>query len=300
MEFITKWLIERELERQKQLRTVYSRRRERVKDISEYRLKISHSRGRKYFSCWMKGEPKRYLGKRDFPLVRKIQELHLCEKMLELIDENINLLDNLKATFHVLNAETVRRAMPSSYVPEDLEAQFQDRSFPVRWKKQMEKIKKAHSPYRPEELTVETRDGTRVRSRAEAMLYDLFTAMGLVVVYEFPIKIGNRILVPDFLILHPKTMRVYVWEHLGMWFHRDYSRRYRERFCEKTEEYAKIGFVIGANLIASYEKPDGGIDMGIIQELCRCYFYADCVTEGAGIDAREFLLSQKKLWKMAA
>ena len=147
---------------------------------------------------------------------------------------------------------------------------------------------------------METRDGTKVRSRAEAMLYDLFTAMGLVVVYEFPIKIGNRILVPDFLILHPKTMWVYVWEHLGMWFHRDYSRRYRERFCEKTEEYAKIGFVIGANLIASYEKPDGGIDMGIIQELCRCYFYADCVTEGAGVDAREFLLSQKKLWKMAA
>ena len=154
MEFITKWLIDRELERQKQLRTVYNRRRERVKDMSEYRLKISHSRGRKYFSCWKKGESKRYLGKRDFPLVRKIQELHLCEKMLELIDENINLLDNLKATFHVLNAENVRRAMPSTYVPEDLEAQFQDRSFPARWKKQMEKIKKAHSPYKPEELTV--------------------------------------------------------------------------------------------------------------------------------------------------
>lgn len=300
MEFITKWLIDRELERQKQLRTVYNRRRERVKDMSEYRLKISHSRGRKYFSCWKKGESKRYLGKRDFPLVRKIQELHLCEKMLELIDENINLLDNLKATFHVLNAENVRRAMPSTYVPEDLEAQFQDRSFPIRWKKQMEKIKKAHSSYRPEELTVATRDGTKVRSRAEAMLYDLFTAMGLVVIYEFPIKIGNRILVPDFLILHPKTMRVYVWEHLGMWFHRDYSRRYRERFCEKTEEYAKIGFVMGLNLIASYEKPHGGIDMSIMQELCRCYFYADCVTEGVGVDAREFLLSQKKLWQKVA
>ena len=40
MEFITKWLIDRELERQKQLRTVYNRRRERVKDMSEYRLKI--------------------------------------------------------------------------------------------------------------------------------------------------------------------------------------------------------------------------------------------------------------------
>lgn len=132
MEFITKWLIERELERQKQLRTVYNRRRERVKDMSEYRLKVSHSRGRKYFSCWRKGEPLRYLGKRDFPLVRKIQELHLCEKMLELIDENINLLDDLKVTFHVLNAENVRRAMPSTYVPEDLEAQFQDRSFPAR------------------------------------------------------------------------------------------------------------------------------------------------------------------------
>lgn len=145
MEFITKWLIERELERQKQLRTVYNRRRERVKDMSEYRLKVSHSRGRKYFSCWRKGEPLRYLGKRDFPLVRKIQELHLCEKMLELIDENINLLDNLKATFHVLNAETVRRAMPSTYVPEDLEAQFQDRSFPIRWKSKWRKQRR-HTP----------------------------------------------------------------------------------------------------------------------------------------------------------
>jgi len=40
--------------------------------------------------------------------------------------------------------------------------------------------------------------------------------------------------------------------------------------------------------------------MGVMQELCRCYFYTDFSMDGVGVDAREFLLSQRKLWQKVA
>lgn len=129
-------------------------------------------------------------------------------------------------------------------------------------------IKNAYPIEYPENLKTTTCDGTKVRSRIEAMLYDMFVSMGFSAIYEFPIWIDGVCYRPDFTLLHLLLRRIYLWEHLGMWYHESEKRNYRRNFLHKAEEYEKLGFYLGNNLFNSYELANGGINMNRFQDMC--------------------------------
>lgn len=102
---------------------------------------------------------------------------------------------------------------------------------------------------RPEDLTHPSLCGIKMRSKSEVSIADELYLNGIAFRYEQKMTINGRAVVPDFVIMHPVTHEIYIWEHFG----RMDDPQYIRRNYGKTDEYALAGYVLGINLIVTTE-----------------------------------------------
>lgn len=120
----------------------------------------------------------------------------------------------------------------------------------------------------PSNLRCLSQAGFYVRSKSEQIIVGLLLKYHIPFKYEHPMYINNHNLFPDFTIMHPKTHKIYVWEHLGMMD----SYQYRSHNFDKINDYYLLGFVPGDNLILTYETNNSVIDAVLAENLVRHYF----------------------------
>lgn len=109
--------------------------------------------------------------------------------------------------------------------------------------------------------------GERVRSRAEMIVGDLLYRLRLPYLYEPPLRLQNREVRPDFLILHPKTHEVFVFEHFGLMD----SASYADRNVGKIMDYLSAGWSPKHNLIMYFETRKHPFRIKQIEQLIREY-----------------------------
>ena len=92
--------------------------------------------------------------------------------------------------------------------------------------------------------------GEQVRSKSEKIIADKLYAEGIPYVYEPEIILddGERVY-PDFAVLNVRTRKEYLFEHFGRMDETGYCKKNIRRI----EEYAISGYVLGDNLLATFE-----------------------------------------------
>lgn len=80
-------------------------------------------------------------------------------------------------------------------------------------------------------------DGTAMRSKSELFIYERLKISGIEAQYERPLKLGEKLMVPDFTIDRPSKGGSIYWEHAGMLD----DPIYRARWERKKEAYHKNG-----------------------------------------------------------
>ena len=90
-------------------------------------------------------------------------------------------------------------------------------------------------------------------------------------------KLGRRTYYPDFTIKHPRTGKIYYWEHFGMMDDEEYIKK----ACSKLQVYALNGIVPSVNLIMTFETSENPLGAEEVMELIEKYF--DIETEGGVI-----------------
>lgn len=111
---------------------------------------------------------------------------------------------------------------------------------------------------RPDELVYKAIDGKSYRSKSEVLLANRFTERGIAFRYECEFRMKNgRIVYPDFMIKHPLTGEIIIWEHFGMM---DVDG-YRNKNMNKLTDYANSGYYINHNLIVTMEGDGMHLDM---------------------------------------
>ena len=112
-----------------------------------------------------------------------------------------------------------------------------------------------HLPYtgKPFEINAPeyyTASGVRVRSKSEVIIADALARANIPYRYEYPTSIkGWGTLYPDFTCLDIRTREEIIWEHFGLMSDPDYA----ENAVQKITHYAASGYVLGKNLIATFE-----------------------------------------------
>lgn len=106
-----------------------------------------------------------------------------------------------------------------------------------------------HNPSHPENLKIPTNNGTLVRSKSEALIAIYLEKYGIPFRYECLLETPAGALFPDFTIMHPKTHRLYLWEHFGLMD----NSAYAASAGSKIGTYMQMGYIPGDNLITTYE-----------------------------------------------
>lgn len=118
--------------------------------------------------------------------------------------------------------------------------------------------------FRPEGLIHRTHKGIAVRSKSEVIVAETLERLGLSFSYEEPLRNpddSRDFRLPDFTVRWQGE--TFYWEHLGMRGVPNYENAWKRKLAW----YEKNGFL--GQLVTSEDKPDGGIDGTVIEEIAR-------------------------------
>jgi len=130
-----------------------------------------------------------------------------------------------------------------------------------------------HEPYErnlkhPQYLKHKTSSGNMVRSKSEAMIDYILTTNGIPFRYECALSLGDTIIHPDFTILHPRTDKIFYWEHFGMMDDPSYSKN----VGSKLQLYISNGIIPSIQLITTYETSYAPLTIHELETIVRTYF----------------------------
>lgn len=110
---------------------------------------------------------------------------------------------------------------------------------------------------------VMTEYGEVVRSKSEKIIADKLFLKGIPYKYEQGLILEGRTIFPDFTVMNPDTLEIFIWEHLGMVDNADYIRKN----IEKLKLYERNGYYPGVNLILTYETADAPLSTDLVNAM---------------------------------
>lgn len=119
-----------------------------------------------------------------------------------------------------------------------------------------------------EERKIEAVNGLRVRSKSEAGIVSILVNRNIPFLYEFPLKIGNRTVYPDFTLLDIRQQSEKYLEHLGKMD----DPRYAHDAALKIEAYGRRGIIPSRNLILTFETDSQPLNFAYVDSLLDYHF----------------------------
>lgn len=258
MQKVKKRLEEEVIVLQKQLNEIEQRER----SAPAGRLRISKSQGSiQYYLVNEKNDINgKYIPKEQEAYCRALAQKEYDCKVKKMIQKNIFQIQNFLKQFDDSKIdETYRKFIPERkrlITP----VRLLNEQYVCEWLKQEVNIKNAYE-YEGEYIT---ENGEKVRSKSEMILADTLKMAGIPYIYEKPIVFDNgSVKFPDFTVLNIRERKEYYWEHLGKMDDPGYA----EKNIRKISEYQKNGYIIGKNLLVSFETSTRPIQKNEIKQM---------------------------------
>lgn len=124
------------------------------------------------------------------------------------------------------------------------------------------------NPKYPENKIHKTSSGNVVRSKSEALIDMVLYTNKIPFRYECALHVGNFTIYPDFTIMHPKTGKIYYWEHFGMMNDFKYNRNIGERI----QTYVNNEIIPSVDLITTYETSNHPLTIQKVEKMVKEYF----------------------------
>ena len=124
------------------------------------------------------------------------------------------------------------------------------------------------NPKHPEQLLIKTCSGYCVRSKSEALIEMALCIHQIPHRYECALELDGITVYPDFTLRHPRTGKIYYWEHFGLMD----DSVYCHKMVSKLEQYALNGIIPSINLITTYETSEYPLSPELIEQTIKIYF----------------------------
>lgn len=130
-----------------------------------------------------------------------------------------------------------------------------------------------NSPYErsinyPEQLIQKCLSGNTVRSKSEAIIDMALFINKIPFRYECALVLGDTTFFPDFTVRHPKTGKLFYWEHFGMMDDLSYSKS----TFSKLQTFSSYGIIPSVNLITTFETKNHPLDAQMVEKIIQHYF----------------------------
>ena len=117
----------------------------------------------------------------------------------------------------------------------------------------------------PEFYTIK---GERVRSKSEVIIADRLMANGIPYRYECPLKLGKKIIHPDFTILRMSDRKILYHEHCG----KIGDPQYAEDMLVRARDYNRAGILFGDRLFYTFESETVPLDVKNLDDIIRQHY----------------------------
>ncbi len=124
------------------------------------------------------------------------------------------------------------------------------------------------NPNYPEQLTHQASSGNMVRSKSEVLIDMILYTRRIPFRYECALELDNLIVYPDFTIRHPKTGKIFYWEHFGLMDDPNYT----QNAYSKLQLYTSHNIIPTIQLITTYETKDHPLSILTVEQLVDTYF----------------------------
>lgn len=124
--------------------------------------------------------------------------------------------------------------------------------------------------FRPEDVAFLTERGEKVRSKSEKIIADKYHMLGIPYRYEYPVFLkGLGIVHGDYHLLDIRERTTVIHEHLGMMQKEDYCLK----SLTKMEAYAENGYILGVDILFTFESTDHPLSPEVLDKIIRDRFF---------------------------
>lgn len=257
-------LYEKVLEESRRLEKQIKIIQEKLKHFPKGKL-ICSCNGKYYKWYVSDGKKEKYIPKKQRDLAEKLafkkyltyqlEDLIREKKAIDLYLNNYNQKPD-KAMTLLQNKPEYQRLVSPYLKPKSLKLQ--------EWMNEPYERNKSNL----QNLKHKTSAGFNVRSKSESMIVEELLRNQIAFRYECEYCLGEMTVYPDFMIIHPETLEMYLWEHFG----RMDDKPYMDRAGRKLQMYISNGIIPSIHLITTYETLDHPLGIDTIRKTIEEYF----------------------------
>ncbi len=235
------------------------------KSFPEGWINIRCRNGRFYYYFADADDKDRYLApKDDASLIGQlIQKDYLNKVLKDAKTERAAILKMLRL-YPGTVAEDVYDSLPEGRKQYATPINICDEAFAQKWMQTPYKRK----PFKKGAPVFTTIKGERVRSKSEAMIADRLFARGIPYRYECPLKVGKKVIHPDFTVLRMSDRKILYHEHCGKMD----DEEYKEDMVERANGYSEAGIILGDRLFYTFESEKTPLDMRTFERIIDTHF----------------------------
>ena len=217
----------------------------RIEELPAERINVKERNGKYYYYLDGEGVREKYLSSEESDLILQLVQKDYLNKVLRGAKTEQKAILKMLRLYPDTLAEDVYDSLPEGRKLYATPINVCDEAFAQKWMNTPYKRK----PFKKDAPVFTTIKGERVRSKSEAMIADRLFAKGIPYRYECPLRIGGRIIHPDFSILRMSDRKILYHEHCGKMGDPDY----KEDMVERANNYSKAGIVLGDRLFYTFE-----------------------------------------------
>lgn len=236
---------------------------ESLKGFPSGRIKIKKRKNGTYYYLSTDGKTDQLINKNDKLISDLIQKGYL-KKALLLLKKEDKALKRAIGIYPTTLAEDLYSQLSEERKAYAKPIMVGDEEYARKWM-EMPYSRKSFKKDMPVYLTLK---GERVRSKSEVIIADRLYAHGIPYKYECPLKVGKKVIHPDFSILRLSDCSVVYHEHCGKMD----DDTYMEDLAERVNDYSEAGIIQGDRLFFSFETSKKPLDVRTIDRLIDRHF----------------------------
>ena len=227
-------------------------------------INIRCRNGRFYYYFAGADDKDRFLTREDAPLIEQLIQKDYLNKVLRGAKTEQKAILKMLRLYPETLAEDVYDSLPEGRKLYATPINVCDEAFAQKWMNTPYKRK----PFKKDAPVFTTIKGEQVRSKSEVMIADRLFAKGIPYRYECLLKIGGRIIHPDFSILRMSDRKILYHEHCGKMGDPDY----KEDMVERANLYSEGGIVLGDRLFYTFESDTAPLNTMTLDRLIDTHY----------------------------
>lgn len=230
----------------------------KLDSLPQGRITVRTRGDKSYFYLDGTENENKYLGPGN-DLIEKLIQKDYLKKVLKEARQELQAIEKMLKIYPDTRAEDVFAMLTESRKMFASPINICDDSYAAKW---METPYK-HKPFKKDAPVFKTLKNERVRSKSEVIIADRLREKGIPYRYECPLKIGNKVIHPDFTILRMSDRRILYHEHCGKMG----DPVYTEDLITRAKDYNKAGIILGDRLFYTFESETTPLDMTLLDNI---------------------------------